>query len=468
MEEKEVVIIGGGPAGYAAAIRVAQLGGKATLIEKEALGGTCLNRGCIPVKALSRAVELIDLARNAKEYGINYKELEVNFPKIMARKDIVVKTMVSGVKLLLNGNGVEVIEGTGRFLSPSQLEVQLKNGDKKILTAHKVIIATGSRCEKGFANDERVIDTDEALQLETLPESMLIMGGGFIGLSFATIFSKLGTKVIIVEKSERILPEIDAEIVSFLERELKRAKVQVYAKAQVKGIEKAEGGRSVRLDIEGKEVNLPVQYVLMAEERRVNINDLGLEGVGIKLNDNRGIAVNRRMETNVPNVFAAGDVTGGQMWANVAFAEGIVAAENALGKNSEINHAAIPYWTNTLPEIAGIGMREDEAIAEGYQVKVGRFPFAGNGVATILGQRAGMIKIISEQKYGQILGVHLIGPQASNLIAEAGLAMKLEASAEEISSVFHSHPSLSEVFWEAARDIMGGAIHFPPTGKSET
>lgn len=466
MEERDVVVIGGGPAGYAAAIRVAQLGGKATVIENGALGGTCLNQGCIPVRTLVRAVEFIDLARNAKEYGVNYKELEVDFSKMMGRKDIVVKTMVSGVRLLLNGNGVEVIEGTGKLLSPSQLEVQFQDGNRQKLAARRIIIATGSKCKKNFLGGEGIIDTNEALQLKVVPKSMLIIGGGFIGIAFATIFSKLGTEVIIIEESRKILPEIDREIVSIFEKELKKAKIQVYTEAHPMKIERGEQDRKdIVVLIRGEQGKLTAQYILMAEEREANTNGLDLEKVEVALNDKGGIVVNKRMETSVPTVLAAGDVTGRQMWANVAFAEGIVAAENAMGKNSEIDYTGIPYWVNTFPEIAGVGLREDEAIAQGYQIRVGRFPFAGNGMATILGQRTGMMKIISEQKYGQILGIHIIGPQASNLIAEASLSMKLEASVHEISSIFHAHPSLSEVFWEAARDVMGGAIHFPPLGK---
>lgn len=464
MEERDVVIVGGGPAGYVAAIRVSQLGGKATLIENNTIGGTCLNRGCIPTRALVRGVEFIDLAKSAKDYGVNYKEAEVDFSRMMARKDTIVRTIISGVKLLLEGNGVEVINGTGKFLSPSQLEVKLPDGTRKEITARRIIIATGSRGKKVSipgGEGEKVIDTTEALELKEIPKSMLIMGGRFVGITFATIFSRLGTSVTIVEPSPRILAEIDSEIVSILEKELKKAKIQVYTEAKAKTIGTGEQGeKNIALTVKGEEVNLTAEYVLTAGGREANTDGLGLDKAGVKLNDKGGITVNKRMETNVPTILAAGDVTMEHMWTHVAYAEGIVAAENATGKSSEIDYTVIPYWANTSPEISGVGITEDEATIQGYQVRVGRFPFAGNGMATILGQRTGMIKVITEEKYGQILGVHIIGPQATNLIPEAALAMKLDATPEDIGLTMHCHPTLSEALWEAAKDVSGETIHF--------
>ncbi|MDH5363624.1 MAG: dihydrolipoyl dehydrogenase [Dehalococcoidia bacterium] len=441
MEERDVVIVGGGPAGYVAAIRVSQLGGKATLIENNTIGGTCLNRGCIPTRALVRGVEFIDLAKSAGDYGVSYLKSEIDFSKMMARKDTIVRTIVAGVKLLLEGNGVEVINGTGKLLSPSQLEVKLSDGTKKEITARRIIIATGSRGKKVSVprgEGEKVINTTEALELKEIPKSMRIIGGGFIGIAFATIFSKLGTSVTIVEPSPPILAEIDREIVSILEKELKKAKIQVYTQAQA---------------------NLTAEYILTTE-REANANGLGLDKAGVELSDKGGITVNKRMETGVPNILAAGDVTMEHMWTHVAFAEGIVAAENAMGKSSEIDYTVIPYWASTFPEISAVGITEEEATSRGYQVRVGRFLFAGNGMATILGQRTGMIKVITEEKYGQILGVHIIGPQASNLIQEAALAMKLDATPEDISLTMHGHPTLSEALWEAAKDVSGETIHF--------
>jgi len=464
MEEKDIIIVGGGPGGYAAAIRVSQLGRKATLIEQDDVGGTCLNRGCIPTRALVRGVELIDLARSAKEYGVNYQGIDVDLSKMMARKDTVVKTIVSGLRMLLDGKGVEVINGTGRLLSPTQLELQLADGTKQEITARKIIIATGSRSKKlsvPGGEGARIITTTEALTLTEAPKSMLVISGGFIGISFATIFSRLGTKVIIVEPSDRMLPEIDREIVSVLEKELQRDKIEVHIEAQVRSIAEGEqGDQNIVITTKGEETTLHAEYVLVADEREANTDGLGLDEVGIALNDQKGIVTNRRMETSVPAILAAGDVTGQKMWTHVAYAEGIVAAENAAGGDSTIDYSTVPYWANTFPEVSGVGMTEEEAIAEGYQVRVGRFPFAASGMATIMGQRTGMVKTIAEEQYGQILGVHIIGPRAADLIAEAATAMKLEVTPEDIKAIMHGHPTLSEAFWESVLDVRGQTIHF--------
>jgi len=463
MQERDVVIVGGGPAGYTAAIRTSQLGGKATIIENNTVGGTCLNRGCIPTRALVRGVEFIDLAKRARDYGVNYQESGIDFAKMMARKDIIVKTVVSGVKMLLEGNEVEVISGTGKFMSPSQLEVLSGDGTRTAITTRRIIVATGSRCRRvavAGGEGEKVINTNEALELKEIPKSMLIIGGGFIGLSLATIFSKLGTSVTIVENSPQILAEIDRDIVSILDKELKKGKIQTYTEAQLRSIGAGERGeKNIALAVKGEDVNLTAEYVLTTE-REANTDGLSLDTIGAELNNKGGITTNMHMETNVPGILAAGDVTMQHPWTHVAFAEGIVAAENAMGKSSEIDYAVIPYWANTFPEISGVGITEDEANSQGYQVQAGRFPFAGNATATILGQRTGMIKLITEKKYGQILGVHIIGPQATNLIPEAVLAMKLDATPEDIGLTMHNHPTLSEALWEAARDVSGETIHF--------
>ena len=457
MEERDVVIIGGGPAGYRAAMRASQLGGKVTLINNDSLGGTCINQGCIPVRTLLRAAEIVDLTRTAKDYGVNFKETEIDISKMISRKNIIVRTLSSGVKQGLRSSGVEVIEGTGKFLSPSQLEVQLQVGSKKEIKARRIIIATGSKWKKETLNGGlQIITPTEVMETKTIPKSMLIIGGRFIGTSIATIFSMLGTKISIVEESPRILPEIDKEIVSIFEKEMEDKSIRVYTEAQVKKIEeKVQGEKNIVATVKGENVNLTAQCILMAEEREANINGVGLDKAGIKLNEKGGIAINRQMETNVPNILAAGDVTMEHMWTHVAYVEGIIAAENAMGRDSKIDYTAIPYATNTFPEISAVGLTEDEAIAQGYQVQVGRFPFSGNGLATILGQRMGIIKIITGGKYNQILGVHMIGPRASDLIAEAALAMKLEITPGEISAMFHVHPTLSEGFWEAARNVCG-------------
>ena len=454
MEDRDVVIVGGGPAGYTAAIRVAQLGAKATIVEMDTIGGICVNHGCIPAVALARAVELLEMGKNAKDYGITYEGMKVDFPRMMSKKEAVVRTLVSGVKQMLEAYGVEVIEGKGRLISPSLIEVHLKDGTKKELRARKIIISTGSRYPKASFSGgvEKVINPTEALRLNEIPKSILIVGGGFIGAAFATIFSKLGAKVSIVEESSRMLPQVDKEIVFILEKEFKDSDVQIYSKARVMNVESGkEEGLIVHINVKGEEVTAGAQYVLMTELREANIDGLGLREAGVELNKKSGILVNERMETSVPGIFAVGDVTMEHMWTTVAYFEGMTAAENAMGQNSKVDYRAIPLWTHSIPEIACVGMTEEESSAKGYKVRVGRSPFAGNGMAAILGQRRGMVKVIMEERYREILGVHMIGPRTGDLIAEAALAMKVEGTPGEIAKTFHVHPSLSEALWEAAR-----------------
>jgi len=456
VEDRDVVIIGGGPAGYAAAIRVAQIGAKATIVEKDTIGGICVNHGCIPTVALARAVELLEMGKDAKDYGITYEGVKVDFPRMMSKKEAVVRTLVSGVKQMLEAYGVELIEGKGRLISSSLIEVHLKDGTKKELRARKIIISTGSQYpEASFSGGaEKVINPIEALRLNEIPKSILIVGGGFIGAGLVTIFSKLGAKVSIVEGSSRMLPQVDKEIVFILEKEFKDNDVQIYSKAQVMNVEsRKEDGLMVLINVKGEEVTAGAQYVLMTELREANIDGLGLREVGVELNKKRGILVNERMETSVPGIFAVGDVTMEHMWTTVAYFEGMTAAENAMGQNSKVDYRAIPFWTHSIPEVSCVGMTEEESSAKGYKVKVGRFPFAGNGMAAILGQRRGMVKVIMEERYGEILGVHMIGPRTGDLIAEAALAMKVEGTPGEIAKTFHVHPSLSEALWEAARGV---------------
>ena len=469
MEDRDVVIIGGGPAGYTAAIRVMQLGGKATIIEKDTIGGMCLNHGCIPTVALARAVELLEMGKNAKDYGITYKDMKVDFLRMMSKKEAVVRTLVSGVKQMLEAYGVEVIEGKGRLTSSSLIEVHLKDGTKKELKARKIIISTGSRYPKASFSGgvKEVIDPTEALKLKEIPKSMVIVGGGFIGSALATIFSRLDTKVSVVEESSRLLPQIDKEIVMILEKEFKDNSIQIYPNTRVTNIaigkrddltifidHKVEKSRNdCRTDTRprGEEVTIEAHYVLISEGRQANIEELGLQEVDVSLNEKGGTAVNQQMETNVPGIYAVGDVTMEHMWTSVAYFEGTTAAENAMGQNSKIDYKAIPYWTHTIPEISSVGMTEEETLAKGYKVRIGRFPFAGNGMAAILGQRTGIVKVIKEERFGEVLGVHMIGPRTADLIAEAALAMKMEGTPGEIAKTFHVHPSLSEALWEAAR-----------------
>jgi dihydrolipoamide dehydrogenase len=466
--EKDIAIIGGGPGGYVAAIRAARLGAKVCLIEKEELGGTCLNWGCIPTKALLHGVEILETIREGKDFGIQAGEPSVDFAKLSARKDRVVKTLVSGVAGLMKSNGIEVIKGRGRFVTPQKVEVADEKGQKTSVEARKTVIATGSLSADlpiPGIRSEGVIDSTGALQLKEIPESMVVIGAGPIGLEFGTIFSSLGTRVTILEMMPQILPNEDPEVASALEKSLKRFKMQILTGCSVKEVAVGgEGKKIVRASASDGEKVFEGRYVLTAVGRKPNLDGLGLEEIGVRFGK-KGVEVNEKMETNVPGVYAIGDVTGQWLLAHFASAQGEVAVENALGHSSKLNPRVVPRCVYTLPEVASVGLAEKEAAEAGYKIKVGRFPFAASGKATAIGQREGFVKIVADSKYDEILGVHIVGPHATDLIGEAVVAMQLEATAEEVARSIHPHPTLTEALMESALDVNGMAVHVPPREK---
>ena len=463
MEEREIVVIGGGPAGYVAAIRAAQLGGKVTLIEKDTLGGTCLNRGCIPSKALLHSVELLQSIKEAGQYGIDVPSVSVDLARMMARKNRVVAQLVSGVGSLLAGNRVEVIKGTARLKAGKQIEVNDAQGQKRTLQAQKIIIATGARAIKlpipGADSPTGIIPAESILNISAVPKSLLMIGGGVVGLEMTTILTRLGGKVTVVEMLPHVLPAEDEELTNIITKALQDDGVAVYTGAKVTKIEDAPGGKLVTVAAKDGEKKIEAELVAIAVGYRPNTADLGLEEAGIAAVKG-AIQANQRMETNVPGIYAVGDCIGKIMLAYIAMTEGEVAADNAMGKDTCMDYNVVPRCVFLMPELAAVGLTEADAITNGFQVKVGKFPFAANGMATILGERRGLVKIVTEEKTGQILGVHIVGPRATDLIAEATLAMKLELTAEEIVATIHSHPSLCEAVREAALDISGEMIHF--------
>ncbi|MEJ2047246.1 MAG: dihydrolipoyl dehydrogenase [Dehalococcoidia bacterium] len=460
MEKRDVVVVGGGPAGYVAAIRAAQLGGKVTLVEAEKLGGTCLNRGCIPTKFMLHGVETYQLVKAAGRYGINVSGATLELAKMQAAKHKVVSTLTAGVKGLLSGNGVEVLSGRAKLTSLGQMAVDSAQGKKETINADKIILATGGKpiaLPIPGADSPDIMSVDDMLEVEKIPKSLVIIGGGVVGVEMATVFAKLGTQVSLVEMMPHCLPAQDDEIALVLEEALQADGIQVSCSTQVSRIDDVAGGKAVVFSEGGQKIE--AEAVAIAVGYRPNIEGLGLEACGVAAGKG-GIQVNEKMETSVPNIYAVGDVIGGMMLAYIAIAEGIVAAENACGLNSKMDYNAVPQCIFTMPEVASVGLAEQEAASQGLETRIGRFPFMANGMAAIVGEQRGLVKIITEPKYGQVLGVHIVGPQATSLIAEAAMAMKLEGTVDDILATIHTHPSLSEAVWEAAADVKGKAIHF--------
>ncbi|MEW6116201.1 MAG: dihydrolipoyl dehydrogenase [Nitrospirota bacterium] len=458
-----VTVIGAGPGGYVAALKAAQLGARVTVIEDAEVGGTCLNWGCIPTKALVGSIEALRKARHAEEFGVEISgPVAPNLAKIMERKDKVVATQIKGIRSLFKGRGITLIEGRGMLLTPEKIEVQKKDGAVEIIETDKIIIATGSRPAQIplFPCDgEHLLSSDDAVGLKAIPKSIIIVGAGVIGCEFACIFSELGTEVTMIDLMPRVLSTEDPEIAEILARELKKKKVKVLTGTSAGQVEGRHDGIHVTL-IDGKE--LVAEKLLVAIGRFFNTENLGLEAVGVKRGSKREILVNEKMETNIEGIYAVGDVTGGMLLAHVASHEGIVAASNACGIEKTMDYSVVPSGIFTYPEIGSVGLREHQAAEQGLNIRIGRFQFRALGKAHAMGEIAGMIKIIADAVTDQVLGVHIIGPHASDLIHEGALAMKAGLTSQAVADMIHAHPTLSEGIMEAAADVHGEALHVLP------
>jgi len=457
LDEKNIVIIGGGPAGYVAAIHAAHLGAKVAVVEKDRLGGTCLNRGCIPTKALVRSVEVLLEARRANDFGIEIGNVKANLPKIMARKGRIVSQLVSGVEQLMKANKISVYKGTGRILSPHLVKV-----NDEMIATRKLIIATGSESAPlpiPGLDLPGVLTTDDILELKELPESLVVIGGSHVGVEFASIFNVLGTRVTIVKRRPLLLEPIDEEISRRFAQTLPRQGIEVKIGAAVKAIKREGAALKVVWDTPEGEQGVAGQMVLMATGRRPYSEGLGLSELGIKM-DGRAIVVNEHLETNIDDVYSIGDVLGKNMLAHVASYEGEVAAENALGHSRQADYKAVPTCIFTQPEIAGVGITEREAKDSGIPYRVSKFPFLACGRAVAMDETMGMVKMICNADNGMVLGVHIMGPHASDLIAEGVLAVQLGATAEDVAYTIHAHPTLPEAVHEAAMGQLEGSIHF--------
>jgi dihydrolipoamide dehydrogenase len=459
----DVTVIGAGPGGYVAAIRAAQLGLKVALIEKENLGGVCLNWGCIPTKALLRNAEVISLLGEGKEFGFSVSGFEADFGAAVDRSRKVSERLVKGIGTLMRKNQIEVLTGQGLLRSANQVQVTLDEGGTRTLETNNIILATGGRARSipGITPDgQRVLTYREAIVRRELPPSAIIVGAGPIGMEFAHIWQTYGAQVTVVEMLPRVLPLEDEEVSAVVARAFQRRKVKMLTATRLEGLLTGHDGVQVRVSIEEKgEQALEAAQVLIAIGVQPNSENLGLEGIGVKLE--RGhVVVDDRMRTNVPGVYAIGDLTGKLALAHVASAQGVIAAEAiAGGQPRPLDYEAMPRCTYCQPQVGSFGLSEAQASERGHKIQVGRFPFLASGKALGLGERDGFVKIVADSATGEILGAHLVGPEVTELLPELVLARTWELTPDEIAGSVHAHPTLSEAIMEAAHGVFGQAIH---------
>ncbi len=463
MAEKQfdLAVIGGGPGGYVAAIRASQLGMKTAVIERDKLGGVCLNWGCIPTKALLKNAEIYNHFKHADEWGITYKDLKFDFSKIIERSRKVATINSKGVEYLFKKNKIEHISGFGKLLGKGKIEVSKDGKPTDTVLAKHIIVATGARprmLPNVKIDGKQIISSTEAMTLQKRPESMIVIGAGAIGVEFAYFYNSFGTKVTIVEMLPNILPVEDKEISKLLESNFKKSGIVILTESKVESVTTGKEVKVVVVTKDGKK-ELKADVALMAIGVQGNIENMGLETVGVKT-DRSWITVDDLSRTNVDGIYAIGDVAGAPWLAHVASREGIVCVEAIAGKNPQpVDYDNIPGCTYCQPQVASLGMTEEKAIADGYQIKVGRFPFSASGKARAIGATDGLVKLIFDAKYGELLGAHILGSEATEMIAELGVAKTLETTVSAIGGTVHAHPTLSEAIMEAAENAYGHAIH---------
>ncbi|MDI6802771.1 MAG: dihydrolipoyl dehydrogenase [Bacteroidota bacterium] len=463
MENKQydIAIIGGGPGGYVAAIRAAQLGFKTAVIEKDKLGGVCLNWGCIPTKALLKNAEIYNHFKHAAEFGITYENLQFDFKKIIKRSRDVALRNSKGVEYLFKKHKIDLISGHGKIVGKGNIEVTKDGKPVETIESKHIIIATGARPRSipGVEIDRmKIISSSEAMILQEPPKSMLIIGAGAIGVEFAYFYNTFGTKVTLVEMMPSILPIEDKEITKLLESNLKKARIEILTDTKV---EKVIVGDNVKLTISTRDASKEIagDVALMAIGVRGNVENVGLDEIGVKY-EKSFIKVNEYYKTNVDGIYAIGDIIGPPLLAHVASTEGIICVEAIAGKNPPVvDYENIPGCTYCQPQVASIGLTEEKAIEQGFELKIGRFPFAASGKARAIGETDGLVKLFFDAKYGGLLGAHILGNDATEMIAELGVAKTLGTTAHELIKTVHAHPTLSEAVMEAAANAYDEAIH---------
>lgn len=458
----EVLVVGGGPGGYVAAIRAAQLGKDVTLVEKDELGGVCLNVGCIPSKALIYAAYLYEKIKRAEQFGISAKEVQLDFARLQAWKESVIKKLTGGVKQLCEGNGVNIIKGKATFVAPKKCLVESEHGTQA-LEFKDCIIATGSVPMNipGFERDgEVVIDSTGALALKKPPQSLVVIGGGYIGLELGMAYAKFGSKVTVVEMLDSLLPGTDPELTRLLARKVRELQIEVHLKSQAKELKAGSGGAELLVQTPDGEKKLEAEKILVSVGRKPHTPpDLGLDKLGIQLDSKGFVKTDSQRRTSNPHVYAIGDVAGPPLLAHKASHEGLVAAEAICGLKSAADWRTVPAVIFTDPEIAYAGMSESEAQQAGYKTIAGKFPFAALGRALTMGETEGFIKVIADAETRVVLGVQIVGPEASTLISEGVLAIEMGATLEDLALSIHPHPTLPEGLMEAAEAALGKAIH---------
>lgn len=457
LEERDVVVIGGGTAGFLAAQIASQLGGRVLLVEKERVGGICPNWGCIPMCFMSHCVETLRSVKEARKDGINVGQASIDFARLKSQKDRVVEGVVAGMEARLQATRVEVVVGLAKLSSPNHVEIVSGNGKKKTVQAGKIIVATGSvarRYEIPGAYSSGVLTAKELLGLQEIPRSLAIIGRSVTALELATVWSNLGCNVSIIARKPQILPGEDQELAEYIRHALEADGVKIYAGVDVERIDDGHEGKSITISHNGVKQKVEAQFAVFALGQSPLVDGFGLENTGVAVTEGR-IRTNERMETSVRGIYAAGDVTGEMLLASVAMIQGKVAGENAMGGDSTIDYRMVPRSVRTLPSMASVGITEAEARKRGQDIEVGRFPFEFNPKANIIRESQGLVKIIADSASGEILGAHIIGPEATELIHEFVLAIQMKGTVRDIAAAIHGHPSLHETVQRAAQSLLG-------------